>query len=228
MLKYLLDSKSKLNTLSNSKPMNTNRQPFCSETLDSIASQNFNNLLNDKNLNNSKNDSPKSNVSNSNYFVNEKSKNNKSPSENDLALQSHRITESIKNIMNSNHMNMPDINNYYNNTISFLTEDDDSNVKKYNDNKAISFCSNKNNSKNISKNNILDNKKLSFKNTQDISIVTGESLKNFQTSKIQNTKLSIGQPHNATASKNLFLNKKNQLSQKTIGNKPEIPNNLAS
>jgi len=192
--------------------------------------------LND-NINNSKEDySPKSITSNSNFFNTEKNNtnnniNNLNTSENDLALQSHRITESIKNIMNSNNvLNYPDLTNYFN-TISFINTDDDVNSSTVKNNNVIVPNSAKNSDVKLNKNSlIIDNKRISFKNLEDIPIITGENIIN--TIKNEKSKLNsnnsknanITNSNNSSINKNILLNKKNQYSQKTISNKNELSN----
>lgn len=187
--------------------------------------------LND-NINNSKESSPKSLTSNQNFFI-EKTQ-NLNTSENDLAMQSHRITESIKNIMNSNNiLNFPDVGNYYN-TISFINTDEDASIVTGKNTKPISPLNSAKNSDNkINKNNLgLDNKRISFKNTEDIPIVTGEILANikkeintvnFNSNKKNSVLLSSNK-----ANKNLLVDKKNQFSQKQISIKGDVNNFISN
>lgn len=178
--------------------------------------------LND-NINNSKEYSPKSITSNSNFFT-EKTQNNLNTSDNDLAMQSHRITESIKNIMNSNNnLNLPpDLGNYYN-TISFLKNDQNRNFESSKNKVMTSKKIEKSDSKGSKNSKFIDNKKISFKNCEDIPIVTGELINNKNINK-KNTnnngkKGSLLIQNNTK--KDILINKKLQYSQKTIGNKTE-------
>lgn len=192
--------------------------------------------LND-NINNSKEEySPRSITSNSNFFNTEKNPvnnnfNNLNTSENDLALQSHRITESIKNIMNSNNvLNYPDLSNYYN-TISFINTDDDANSSTNKNNNINVPNSAKNSDMKLNKNNFtIDNKRISFKNIEDVPIITGEniinSIKNDKNKLNSNNgkNVSLINSNNNSNNKNILLNKKNQYSQKTISNKNDLAN----
>jgi len=185
--------------------------------------------LND-NINNSRGSSPKSVTSKSNY-LSEKTQNNLNTSENYLALQSHRITESIKNIMNSNNiLNCPDLGNNYN-TISFINTDGDANnVTRKNNNNPMMLLNDANNSDNKLIKEILgyDNKRISFKNTEDIPIVIGENLAVIKNNSNNPNLKSNGKNSNLASSKktnkNILLDKKNQFSQKTIGNKSDLNN----
>jgi len=186
--------------------------------------------LND-NINNSKDFSPKS--SNSNYFT-EKTRINLNNSENELALQSHRITESIKNIMNSNNiLNYTDLGNYYN-KISFMSTEEGANTvdinKKSNNNEILPLNSTKNSDNKQNKNLFgIDNKRISFKNTEDIPIVISEEIFLNTKSECNNPNLNSNAKNNSLlnsnkANKNVLLDKKNQYSQKTISNKSDLSN----
>lgn len=202
-----------------------------------VTDSNLNYVLTlNHNINNSKEYSPKSIASNSNYFT-EKTQNNLNTSENDLALQSHRITESIKNIMNSNNiLNYPDLGNYYN-TISFMNADEDANFANKNKNVILPLNSTKNSDKKLNMNVLGSyNKKISFKNTEDIPIVTGEVLSVIKSqsnnpnlnSNGKNNRLLLNSNKAAAANKNILIDKKNQYSQKTISNKNDFNNNITS
>lgn len=164
--------------------------------------------MQDNLVNNSKEYSPKSITSYSNYFKNEAIQNNLNVScNNNLSIQSHRIAESIKNIMNSND------NNCYNQNSLNNTEVEN----KLNLNNKISIQNNSNIS-NSKKFEIENNNKISFKSIDDKPIITGEVLvlKDDKKNDNNTNKNNISVNYSITASKNLLTNKKNQFSQKQI------------
>ena len=162
--------------------------------------------MQDNLVNNSKEYSPKSITSYSNYFKNEPIQNNLNSSHNNLSMQSHRIAESIKNIMNSN-----DDNCYNQNSLNYTEEVEN----KLNLNNKISIHNS--NISNSKKFEIENKKKISFKSIDDKPIITGEVLvlKDDKKNNITN-KNNISVNYSNTTSKNLLSNKKNQFSQKQI------------
>lgn len=138
--------------------------------------------------------------------------------------------------MNSNNiLNYPELGNYYN-TISFINTDEDAHgtLSKSNNNAVLPLKTAKNSDIKLNKNLLGgDNKRISFKNTEDIPIVTGEILGNLKnqgnnsSNMNSNGKNSTLLNSNNKASKNFLLDKRNQLSQKSIGNKSDL-NNVTS
>jgi hypothetical protein len=133
--------------------------------------------------------------------------------------------------MNSNTIvNYPDLSNYYK-TISYINTEEDINSTNTKNNKINIPNSTKNSDMKLNRNSFaIDNKRISFKNIEDIPINTGESTINANKNEKTKLGLYIGKngtllnSNNSAKNKNILLNKKNQQSQKIIRIKNDLVN----